>query len=69
MSLVTLKPGLTVAEAAERAGVATKTIRQWIDDNKLDALNVADQLFFIPEDALICCLERRAARSHSLEAW
>lgn len=62
MSLVTLKPGLTVTETAAIAGVTEKTIHRWITANELDALKVHEKMFFIPQDALDRCLVLRAAK-------
>lgn len=60
MSVLHLKPGLLVAEAATRAGVSEKTIQRWIAAGDLDALQVNAKLFFVPESALERCLTRRA---------
>lgn len=60
MSLVTLKPGLTVPEAAAAAGVTPRTVLRWIEANELDALKVHDKMFFVPQDALDRCMARRA---------
>jgi excisionase family DNA binding protein len=68
MSLVTLKPGLTVAEAAAVAGVDTKTIVRWIEADQLDALKVHAKMFFVPQDALERCMERRAAKKAAVKA-
>ena len=49
---VTLRPGLSVVETAERLGVSPKVVWRLVEQNLLDALVVNEKLWFIPQDSI-----------------